>query len=101
MMLERPQASAPRIIFDAGRGRCVAERIFTYKGGREETYRIWWYTGKPPVLLFGITEAGEVVAIRQFRAGPNDILWEIPGGIPEEGENLKKAAIREFTEETG
>jgi ADP-ribose pyrophosphatase len=43
----------------------------------------------------------KVVLVRQFRPGPGEVLWELPGGIVDDGEGLAEAAARELLEETG
>lgn len=53
------------------------------------------------VNIVPITESGEVVLIRQFRHGSQDITLEIPGGIVDPGEEPAVAAVRECLEETG
>jgi len=39
--------------------------------------------------------------IRQFRKPVGEILWELPAGKVEPGEDLKNCALRELGEETG
>lgn len=55
------------------------------------------------VLIYAL--AGEkndkVVLIRQYRYPIDDYIYEFPAGLVEEGEDYKKAAIREVFEETG
>ncbi len=53
------------------------------------------------VNVIPLTPEGEVVLIRQFRAGIEDVALEIPGGMIEPGEEPAAAAARELTEETG
>lgn len=53
------------------------------------------------VNVIPLTPAGEVVLIRQFRAGIEAEALEIPGGMVEAGEEAALAAARELTEETG
>jgi len=43
----------------------------------------------------------EVVLIRQYRYATGGIVYEIPAGIPEDGENWEECARRELEEETG
>ena len=52
------------------------------------------------VNVVPITQAGNVVMIRQFRHGTRSISFEIPGGLVEETDP-KDAAVRELAEETG
>lgn len=47
------------------------------------------------------TLEGEIVLVRQFRWGSDELCWEIPGGIVEEGEDPVVAGLRELQEETG
>lgn len=48
-----------------------------------------------------ITKNNEVMLIKQFRYAYNEVLYEIPAGKLEKGEEPLTAAIREFEEETG
>lgn len=53
------------------------------------------------VAVLALTPDGEVVLARQFRPGPSEVLWELPGGVVDDGEDLETAAARELLEETG
>ena len=53
------------------------------------------------VNVFALTTDREVVLIEQFRHGTGSLIAEIPGGMVDEGEEPKTAAIRELAEETG
>ena len=53
------------------------------------------------VNVVPLTPDGEVVMIRQFRFGTAANTLEIPGGMVEEGEDPRSAALRELEEETG
>lgn len=53
------------------------------------------------VAIIGLTEEDEVLLVRQFRAPYKEVLFEIPAGKLEKGEDPFEAAKREFQEECG
>lgn len=53
------------------------------------------------VVMLALTNDQKLVMVRQFREPANEVLWELPAGTVEEGENLLKCAKRELEEETG
>jgi 8-oxo-dGTP pyrophosphatase MutT (NUDIX family) len=53
------------------------------------------------VNVIAITPGDEVVLIRQYRQGSDEITLEIPGGIIDGDESPADAARRELLEETG
>jgi ADP-ribose pyrophosphatase len=53
------------------------------------------------VAVLALTEQEEVVLVRQFRPGPEQLLDELPGGVVDDGEEPLAAARRELLEETG
>lgn len=57
--------------------------------------------GGKTVAVLALTPEGEVILVRQFRPGPNQILNEMPGGYVEPDETPLEAARRELNEETG
>jgi len=52
-------------------------------------------------VVVALTKNQEVVLIRQYRHGAQDVFWEFPGGVVEDGENPLAGAQRELVEETG
>ncbi len=53
------------------------------------------------VNVIALTKTREVVLIRQFRHGTEEVVLELPGGIIDDGEEPLVAARRELLEETG
>ena len=53
------------------------------------------------VNVIALTDADEVVLVRQYRHGLGDVTLEIPGGAVDPGEDHRRAAARELEEETG
>ncbi len=59
---------------------------------------------EPPgvgVGVIGFNAAGEVLLEREYRHGVGEVIWQLPGGLADEGESLQEAALRELREETG
>ena len=50
---------------------------------------------------FGLTTEGKVVMVRQYRHGIQSVETELPGGVIEDGEDVRKGVEREMLEETG
>ena len=53
------------------------------------------------VQVIPFTPSGEIVMVKQYRAGPGKVTLEIPGGLLDPGEDPATAAARECLEETG
>ena len=81
-------------IFDLRIDRAVSPRT-----GEEHEFYV--FESKEWVNIIPITREKEVVLIKQYRHGVSDVVLEIPGGIVEQGDTHRDAAIRELKEETG
>ena len=51
--------------------------------------------------VVALTPNNEVVLIKQYRHGVQEVLWEIPGGVVEDEEDPLDGVKRELLEETG
>lgn len=82
-------------------GRIIDVRRLTVKlpNGRTSTREVVLHPGAVAVLAE--VESGKVVLVRQFRKPCEQVLWEIPAGKLEPGEEPEHAARRELSEETG
>lgn len=75
-----------------------------FPDGREGELELIRHRGAAAVvpILGGVTDRDPlVVLIRQYRYAAGGVLFEIPAGIPEEGEAWEDCARRELEEETG
>ena len=67
--------------------------------GRDTTYT---YVGAPrAVFVAAVTEAGELLLVRQYRHPVRDWTLEVPAGSVVDGESSLEAAKRELHEEAG
>jgi ADP-ribose pyrophosphatase len=53
------------------------------------------------VVVFALTVNREVICVKQYRPGPEQILSEMVMGLIDEGETPEQAAARELLEESG
>jgi 8-oxo-dGTP pyrophosphatase MutT (NUDIX family) len=93
--------------------RCTGRRLlhsFRIFNLREDRYRLPRSDREAPffilespdwVNIIPLTAAGEVVLIRQFRFGLEEVTLEIPGGMVEGGLSPLETGRKELLEETG
>ncbi|MDQ8194613.1 NUDIX hydrolase [Coraliomargarita sp. SDUM461004] len=78
----------------------LRERRYRHpKTGKEGDF--YYIDSRDWVIVVARTVEGELLLIRQFRWGANELSWELPGGIIDAGEDPVKAGLRELQEETG
>ena len=53
------------------------------------------------VNVIAVTPDEQLILIRQYRFGVEQVTLEVPGGVVDEGEDPAVAAVRELEEETG
>jgi ADP-ribose pyrophosphatase len=53
------------------------------------------------VVILGVTAEGKIPIVRQYRKATGRVMFELPAGKLEVGEDPDEAAPREFREETG
>lgn len=52
-------------------------------------------------VCLAVFKEDKILLVPHYNTDKGPIQWNLPGGMVEFGENIKKAAIREFEEETG
>ncbi len=67
--------------------------------GREATREIVEHRGA--VVILALVPEKKIIMIKQFRKAVEEVLWELPAGTLEPGEDLENCARRELEEETG
>lgn len=89
---------ASRVIY---RGRVATLRVDDVRlpSGRTTRREIVEHPGAAAVVA--LTDAGEVVLVRQYRHAAGGVLLEIPAGTLEPGEAAVDCAHRELAEEAG
>ena len=82
-------------------GRFFAFQRFVDNKGKDINFSLLGGVTKPSIVL-PVTTDNKVIVVRQFRPGANNILMELPGGNPDEDNELPENVVaRELMEETG
>ncbi|MFG3054185.1 NUDIX hydrolase [Kitasatospora sp. NPDC048239] len=80
-------------------GRSVDRVEFELPDGRKEEFFL--RRERPAGAVLALTPDQHVILARQYRPGPDRVLYELPGGFVEPGEQAPAAVARELLEETG
>ena len=76
-----------------------ARRYRHPQNGKEGEF--YYLDSRDWVIVVARTRSGQIVMVRQFRWGSDELSWELPGGIIDKGEDPVEAGLRELAEETG
>lgn len=92
------QITTSRVLFDHSWVRIVVDTIES--GGKSRPY---FYLESPveAVATVSLTDAGEIILTRQYRHPVGKVIYDLPAGRLEPGEDPFEGARREFEEETG
>ena len=97
MVVEEKTISSDRIYT----GKVISLKVDTVEIERKGYQKREIIEHPGAVGIVALTEDNKVVLVKQFRKPIEKVLWEIPAGKLEKGENPKDCAIRELKEETG
>lgn len=81
------------------RWRAMTKKRFRLPHGHVGDFYTW--AGHTIICALVVTTDGKVVLAKQFRPGPERVMFELPGGGVEPGETPRRAVVREVLEETG
>lgn len=56
---------------------------------------------QPAAAVLAVDNDGYIYFVLQYRHAVDEVLYEIPAGLPEKGESVAEAAVRELQEEIG
>lgn len=89
-----------RYLFDMPWVRIIHDRL---QHRRTKIQRDYFYLTGPgeAVATVAVTDTREVLLTRQYRHPVRRIIWDLPAGAMEPGEDPAEAALRELEEETG
>lgn len=90
----------PTVIRTVG-WRTVVSKHFEMPDGQTATFDTVGTEGAGASAVIALTRDNRVIIAEQFRAGPERVMQELPGGMIDQGETPLDAAIRELGEETG
>src|SRR5688572_32435901 len=97
----RSRPIVPREIQKVFEGRVFTVQVetLTLPRGGEMRAEIVRHPGS--VVIVPVTDAGEIILVRQYRPAIARWVWEVPAGTLKDGEDPEKAAARECHEEIG
>ena len=99
-MIEKWKTLSRKELLDHPRMKVVEDEIKLPNGLTTQYIRMA-PGSQQSVAVIAINEADEMLLQREYSYPPDEVLWQLPGGGIEEGEDIIEAAKRELQEESG
>lgn len=80
--------------------KVVSSQDFQFPDGSIKAFYLWG-KAKTPVIVFPITDRGNVIVTRQWRPGSDGQVYELAGGHQKPGQTIEEALADELREELG
>lgn len=100
MAIEKWTTKQRKVIFEHPR-ITLLEDVVSLPDGTTMTYLRTVPSTADSVAVIAINEKGELLIQREYSYPPDEIMWQLPGGGMESGEDIVTAAKRELSEESG
>jgi ADP-ribose pyrophosphatase len=91
----------PTEVVKVGEYRTMVRKNFRLPDGRIAEYVTKEKEGTVSGAIIALTRDNKVVLAKQFRVGPEKVMYELPGGGIAPGEDPEHGVLRELEEETG
>ena len=86
---------------NVGDYRTLVRKNFILPSGEHREYVTKELEGSQAQAVIALTPDNKVIIAKQFRPGPQKIMYDLPGGGAAGNETSAEAAFRELEEETG
>ena len=98
-MIKKWKLLSSETVFESSFITLLKEKLEKPDGAIVEDY--YSVKRRDVVYVVALTESNEVILVYQYKNGVKDLIWELPAGFVDSGEETEVAANRELLEETG
>jgi ADP-ribose pyrophosphatase len=88
-----------KIAYECPRFKVIESLVEILKDDQRIIKKLWHVENNPWTRIVPIDNTGKVTLIKERRLLTDDLVWRLPGGRVDIGEQPKEAAIREMIEE--
>lgn len=99
MSIKHWKTLSRKVVLEHPRMRLVEDKIELPNGQSSEYLRVA-PAATHSVAIIALNDTGEILLQQEYSYPPDRIMWQLPGGAVEEGEDILDAAKRELHEES-